>query len=1313
MRKSEAQIILDYAINAVNKADAILENSPEADSVLSTFYDKKLYEFYTGNGTFEIGFDYFYDPIEIIEKKYEIPEIAKCYIKDSKIEHRVNTTITFNGLYSATFKHNGDTVYTAFRTEGYDLGKLTARPAFAGIKANNGWGGADAVAVASMPAADVELAKINLATFTTKLANGTHVEDFVIPFTELSDTDELVKAPTNIDKEHYTLAWESFTVKNEDLTVLGTYTPIEYKVTFKGENYEETFIYTVENKDSFKAPTVPVKEHYDGSWPEFELDFSEDLVVKAEYTKTKYSIIFMANGKVVQTVDYYYGDTIELPEDPEAEEGYTFSGWGSFQLEYKKDQIVNAEFDPIGTETYYITFYDRNSAFKGQISYKKGDGEIYDKAYFSSKLPAVPTERGYNVSWPDFTKELFDENGILVNYKDLNVTAHYEAITYTASFHYKNPETSAEGTIPLDYTIEDIQNGTISIPGIPAKATQKGYTTKWDIDNINNLPLDSITVELVYTLIKYEIQFVDNNNTYTYYFTIKDTSTVTPPEKPCAKRGYENEAWAKYEIFNEEIFENTGRYDQTVEAVYTPTVYYITFVDEEGHEYGEKIPFHKDMTEEQLAAIKAPYKLPVKVGYKVSWPTAFDFFNDGRYDSTNTYSFKVEAIYETISYTTNFLYVDKDGNDQSFTFYYTIDDEGNLDLPAIPSHLERRGYTAEWDFDGWFPAYSEPAVAYYRLRSISASPEMTIDVTIKYTPIPYYITFVDESGNQIGNKIEFNMKDNLEGSINLNAIRPDAPTKLHYNVFWPDLDGVLLYDETRYEANGNSYSFTVTAQYTPKKYSVTFKDWNGNDYGEPIEFTIENYASISPSLPNIAKPGYNRAWSLTADQIKNQITGFDWEQDNDPSFTVTATSSLISYTATFKVDGNTVATIPFNVETTSIEAPSITPKNGYTAKWDDYTIVAGNIEITAIYTPIIYTATFKINGQVVKEVTFTVEDEVLDEPFLPNKPGYTAAWSSYSTLDATDLEINAIYTIITYKVTFKADGKVIATQTYTVENKVITEPSVPTKDGFTGAWESYVLETGDVTVNAVYTKIPVVETYYLTITDGEGNVIVIPFDANTSISDITLPELPKKAGYKVSWPEFSLFDEDLFNQTGSYNATISPIYELIQYTATFKVNGQIVANLPFNVETEALTLPAIPEVPGYTAAWSEHTIGANDMIIEAVYTPITYSVTFMADGKEVAVLYYTVENLSIEEPAVPEKDGFTGKWESYTLDIGDKVVNAVYTAEDTIDDVVPGDDNSLKESRIFWGISLIPLVASGIAIGVIYLVDVKKFFRAK
>ena len=89
------------------------------------------------------------------------------------------------------------------------------------------------------------------------------------------------------------------------------------------------------------------------------------------------------------------------------------------------------------------------------------------------------------------------------------------------------------------------------------------------------------------------------------------------------------------------------------------------------------------------------------------------------------------------------------------------------------------------------------------------------------------------------------------------------------------------------------------------------------------------------------------------------------------------------------------------------------------------------------------------------------------------------------------------------------------------------------------------------------------------------------------------------------------------------------------------------------------------------------------------------------------------------EPAVPAKSGFTGAWASYTLDIGDKVVNAVYTAKGTGDDggddtVTPGDDaEALKESRTFWGVALIPLVASGIAIGVIYIMGKKNFFRTK
>ena len=58
----------------------------------------------------------------------------------------------------------------------------------------------------------------------------------------------------------------------------------------------------------------------------------------------------------------------------------------------------------------------------------------------------------------------------------------------------------------------------------------------------------------------------------------------------------------------------------------------------------------------------------------------------------------------------------------------------------------------------------------------------------------------------------------------------------------------------------------------------------------------------------------------------------------------------------------------------------------------------------------------------------------------------------------------------------------------------------------------------------------------------------------------------------------------------------------------------------------------------------------------------TYTVTFKADGVEVAVVEYTMGDTELKNvPEVPAKDGYTGAWESYTLNNNNIVVNAVYT----------------------------------------------------
>ena len=64
--------------------------------------------------------------------------------------------------------------------------------------------------------------------------------------------------------------------------------------------------------------------------------------------------------------------------------------------------------------------------------------------------------------------------------------------------------------------------------------------------------------------------------------------------------------------------------------------------------------------------------------------------------------------------------------------------------------------------------------------------------------------------------------------------------------------------------------------------------------------------------------------------------------------------------------------------------------------------------------------------------------------------------------------------------------------------------------------------------------------------------------------------------------------------------------------------------------------------------------------MNAVYTAIPYSVTFVAEGEVVAVVYYTAETEEIEEPAVPVKDGEEGVWETYVLGAEDIVVRAQY-----------------------------------------------------
>ena len=95
--------------------------------------------------------------------------------------------------------------------------------------------------------------------------------------------------------------------------------------------------------------------------------------------------------------------------------------------------------------------------------------------------------------------------------------------------------------------------------------------------------------------------------------------------------------------------------------------------------------------------------------------------------------------------------------------------------------------------------------------------------------------------------------------------------------------------------------------------------------------------------------------------------------------------------------------------------------------------VASDITLYLKWEPIVYTATFVADGITVDTVNFTVADSSIKEPKIPAKNGYSSRWDNYS-IKAENITVNAIYSLIEYTVSFKILDEEIITKGYSYDN---------------------------------------------------------------------------------------------------------------------------------------------------------------------------------------------------------------------------------------------------------------------------------------
>lgn len=340
---------------------------------------------------------------------------------------------------------------------------------------------------------------------------------------------------------------------------------------------------------------------------------------------------------------------------------------------------------------------------------------------------------------------------------------------------------------------------------------------------------------------------------------------------------------------------------------------------------------------------------------------------------------------------------------------------------------------------------------------------------------------------------------------------------------------------------------------TKKSYKVSFDTDGGTEVAEIV--CNEGDKLSLPTDP--AKAHYTfDGWYTNAERTAD--SKFDAEKAISSDMTLYAKWQAVKYTVTFKADGKQVGEVlTYTVENKQITEPDVPVKVGYNGAWGKYELDCKNIEVNAVYTVIPYTVTFKADGEQVGEVlTYTVENKQITEPSVPEKDGFIGEWEEYE-LNCENIVVNAVYTAV-YTVTFKAEGvQVGEILTYTLKNKQITEPAVPEKAGYNGAWEEYELNGGNKVINAEYTaKTDIaytVEHYQQNIADDDYSLVAADTQNLTGTTDTDTNATAK------NYTGFTALQIKQAKIAGDGSTVIKVYYDRLTYTVIWKgVSGEVV-----------------------------------------------------------------------------------------------------------------------------------------------------------
>lgn len=845
--------------------------------------------------------------------------------------------------------------------------------------------------------------------------------------------DDTGVADATADKTTIQATYDSYIDANETLPVatrpgynfLGWYTQAE-----GGEKIDESLIYTVEGESTFYA-----------HW---------ELVT--------YTVSFdVRNGTAIAPITYTIEDKLVLPDA--VRQGYEFVTWRFLQAStgswvrnttYKGD-LGNLNWGNVTlTADYKIVTYTITWDINGEIETSEHEFNTYP----THADPAVTTDPYYEYKFIGWTPDIDRVTG---------------PATYTAVFE-KSPKSYEIKWVDEDGDV--IHSGLLgygeTIPtDVVTAPVKEGYTVAWDYSGNVTMPAQNIVVKPVYTPIKYKITWnvegTEIHSDMVDYDSLPVYSGTTPVKAADSKYTYTFSGWTP-EL---SVVKGEATYEATFDK--TPNSYTIYWYAEDNSLVASHVLAYG-------SAITNIPKVPEKVGSVGSWANVpetmpdhdveirpvyvkgalvtwyLDGTSTGAYyqqgfengtqieynrsnpekaaDAQYTYKFEGWSLtpdgdlisgYPVAGSTDIVYYAVYSKTPNEYTITWKAD--GNVvleetlaygsDVKNVPAVPAKKGHTGKW---GTFP---------------STMPSTNVTVEAVYTPNDYTITWV-VGENVYPTLFTYGTMPKFTGITS----KPSTATTDFTFTGW-DKDITLVEGDTTY-----------TAQYaeSARKYTVTWQYENGAVIDTD---TVENGAAIT-FIPVIAEKEGHDAKYVIPDVMPTK------------NITIVVTYEAKSYTVTWSTPSGVIEetwkygeTPVYDTEKYGVPEKAATPEKQYTFLTWSPTVssVRGDTTYTAIFSETArkYTVVWYVDGEFYETRDIAYGSVIPTLP-VPAKDGYVGNWdSSYRTMPAKDLTINAEYTARKYTVYWKVEGLTVYSASVSYGD-MIPAQKVPDKLGYTGAW---------------------------------------------------------------------------------------------------------------------------------------------------------------------------------------------------------------------------------------------------------------------